>query len=80
MDISKYILKNTLKLLVKPNSPKTEVLGYDEPKKALKIALHAQPEKGKANLELIKFFKKEFKKDIKIISGLTSKEKLIKIL
>ena len=65
-------------VIVKPNSPKNEVINQDN--NILKIALKAQPEQGKANIELVKFFKKHFKKDIKIISGLTSKKKLVKIL
>ncbi|MDP3918954.1 MAG: DUF167 family protein [Nanoarchaeota archaeon] len=42
--------------------------------------LKSEPEKGKANLELIKIAKKFFKKDVKIVSGLTSKRKVIEIL
>jgi len=34
---------------------------------------------NKANLELLKILKKHFKKDIKIIKGLKSKNKVIKI-
>jgi uncharacterized protein (TIGR00251 family) len=47
-----------------------------------KIAIAAAPEKGKANLELIKFLAKELvvvKDHIKIISGAGERTKLIKI-
>ena len=38
-----------------------------------------KPEKGKANKEILKKLKKFFKADIEIVSGLKSKEKVIKI-
>lgn len=45
-----------------------------------KIAVKAQPEKGKANKELIRFFKKEKGQNIEIVSGGSGRKKLIKIL
>ncbi|MDP2944212.1 MAG: DUF167 domain-containing protein [bacterium] len=48
----------------------------------LKIAVAAVPERGKANLELIKFLAKEFgvvKGSVKIISGADERLKLIKV-
>jgi len=79
MNIEKYIKNNSLKILVKPNAKKNEILGYDENRKAVKTAIAAQAEKGKANMEVIKFFSKLLKKQVQIKSGLTSKEKLLKI-
>lgn len=49
---------------------------------ALKIDINAPPIKGKANKECIRFLAKELripKADIEILSGLKSKDKLIKI-
>ena len=80
MNIEKYIKNNSLKILVKPNSKKNEILGYDENRKAVKVAIAAHAEKGKANLEVIKFFSKLLGKPVKIKSGLTSKEKLLILL
>jgi len=51
--------------------------------KTLKIAVAAVPEKGRANLELIKFLTKELavdKNNIKIISGAGTRLKLVKII
>jgi len=79
MNIEKYIKNNSLKIIVKPNAKKNEILGYDDSKKAVKVAIAAHAEKNKANVEVIKFFSKLLKKPIKIKSGLTSKEKLLKI-
>ena len=78
MDINDHIKNNSLKIIVKPNSKKNQVLNYDKQHQALKVAIKAPPEKGKANLEIIKFFRKLTKKQTKIIKGLTSKEKLLK--
>ncbi len=79
MDITKYLNNGFLKITVKTGSPKTEIIGYDESKKALKLGVHAPPTEGKANLEIIKFFSKTLKKKVEIKSGKTSKEKLLKI-
>ena len=77
--ISKYIKDNKLKILVKANASKNEILGWDKDKQTLKVAIKAEPEKGKANKEIIKFFTKLFKKKITIKSGLTSRQKIILI-
>jgi hypothetical protein len=79
MEISNFIKDNKLRILVKPNSPKNEIIKWDSEKNALRVNIHAQPEKGKANLEVIKFFSKLLKKRVRIISGLASKEKLLEI-
>lgn len=78
MDITSYIKDNSLKIIVKPNSKKNEIIGYDSQKQALKLAIKAPPENNKANIEVIKFFNRLTKKQVKIIKGLTSKEKLLK--
>ena len=64
-------------ITVKTNSPKTLLKGFDKDKNVYIVAVKAQPEKGKANAEIIKFFSKLLKKKVKIISGLTSKRKTI---
>lgn len=70
-----------IKLKINPNSAKTE---FREVLRdgTIKINVSAQPEKGKANKELIKYLAKilEIGKDnIKIISGETERHKLLKI-
>ena len=79
MNVKEHIKDNFLKIVVKPNSKKNQVLGYDTAKKAVKVAISAPAEKGKANIEVIKFFSKLLGKPVGIKSGLTSKEKLLKI-
>ncbi|MBD3303812.1 YggU family protein [Candidatus Woesearchaeota archaeon] len=80
MNIKDYIKNNSLKIVVKPNAKKNEILGYDKSRNAVKVAISAQAEKGRANLEVIKFFSKLLKKQVLIKSGLASKEKVLKIL
>lgn len=43
----------------------------------LKVYLRSRPVEGKANLELIKFLSKHFGRKVKIVSGFTSKKKLL---
>lgn len=69
-----------LKIIVKPNSPKNEITSIDEDRNALRVSIKAPPDKGKANKEVMKFFSKLLKKKVEIVSGLKSREKLIKIL
>jgi len=74
-----------IKIKVTPNSRKNEIIGIvdvGDGEEALKINIHAQPEDGKANKEIINFLSKYFaisKSSIQILSGQTSKFKLIYI-
>jgi uncharacterized protein (TIGR00251 family) len=77
MGIHKYINNSYLQILVKPNSPKTEIIGWDEDKKALRVNIHAKPEDNEANVEVVKFFSKLLKKKVSIKSGMRSREKLL---
>lgn len=76
MTLSNYIKNKRLNIIVKPNSKETKILGWDDSKKALKIAVNAKPEKGKANIELTRFLQKKLKRKI-TIKGLSSREKII---
>ncbi|MEK6886956.1 MAG: DUF167 domain-containing protein [Nanoarchaeota archaeon] len=79
MNVNDYIINNKLKITVKPNSSENKIIGYDDAKKSLKVAIAAKPEENKANVEIVKFFSKLLKKRVRIKSGLTSKEKLLSI-
>jgi len=65
-----------IKVKVKPGSGRSEVV---EEGRVLRISLKSNAEDNKANLELIKLLKKYFKKDIKIIKGLKSRDKIVEI-
>ena len=45
-----------------------------------KLYLKAVPEKGKANKEIIRFFKKKYNLKIEIVKGEKSRNKVIKII
>ena len=64
-------------LKVIPNSSRTELVEENGQKK---LYLKAVPDKAKANKELIKFFKKEFKLHVKIKSGARSRDKVLEII
>jgi len=66
-----------IKIKVKPNSKKSEITKIS--KTEYQVSLKSPPENNKANIELIKLMKKHLKKEVKIKSGLKSKNKTIKV-
>ena len=79
MNLEKYIKNNRLKVLVKPNAKKNEIISFDDKREALRVNIKAPAEKNKANIEILKFFKKLTKKSVSISQGLKSKEKILMI-
>ena len=73
------IKESSFKIIVKANSHKNEVMGYDPERAAYRVNIQAKAEDNKANIEIIKFFSKLLKKRVRILTGLKSKEKIIKI-
>ncbi|HII16302.1 TPA: DUF167 domain-containing protein [Candidatus Woesearchaeota archaeon] len=71
--------EGSFKVIVRANSRKTEILGFDEAKEAYRIAVAAPPEGNKANFTLIKLLSKSTKKQVSILSGFTAKEKIVRI-
>ncbi|RLE39196.1 YggU family protein [Candidatus Woesearchaeota archaeon] len=69
-----------IKIIVRTNASKTQLLSYDETKSAFRLDVAAPPDKNRANREIIKFFSKKFKKKAKIISGLKSKIKIVELI
>ncbi len=73
-----------LRVKARPGAPETKIreIFEDEHGEVLKIDVAAEPVKGRANIELVRFLAKELKvgkENIKIISGAGEKLKLIKI-
>ena len=62
-------------IIVKPNSKKTEFIGESNGKYRVNIKEKAMD--GKANLALVKFFKKELGINVRIKSGLKNREKVL---
>ncbi len=65
-----------LKIKVKPNQPETKILKEGE---ELVIAVAAPADKSKANIELLKFLRRKYKKEVKLISGTTSRKKIVQL-
>ncbi len=72
--------RKAIKVSIKPSSPCTELTDYDPDKDLFYVKLKAVPEKGRANRELLRFLQRLLNRKVKIISGSTSRIKLIKIL
>ena len=72
-----YVKDNSLRIIVKPGKRQNYVLGYDYEKKALIVEIKAPAEQNKANKEVVKFFRKLLKKNVKIKSGHTSHAKVL---
>ncbi len=71
------IKEEIFKVIVKPNSRKNEIVGYDEEKQAYIISIKEKAEDNKANIELVKFLSKTLGRKARIKSGLKSREKII---
>ena len=82
MDLAQHLLQFgtrdvRLKIKVTPSSPKSEITGMMSDG-AVKIRIHATPEHGKANSELIRFLSEESgipEEHIEIVGGHTSSRK-----
>jgi uncharacterized protein (TIGR00251 family) len=62
---------------VMPSSKVTRIEGVENGRLVIKVS--SPPVKGKANAELLKTLKKALKARVSIISGETSKEKVVKV-
>ena len=67
-----------LDIVVKTSHSKTELIGKTA-KGELKLNIAAPPVKGRANLEIIKFFQKRYQLKAEIIRGKTGKKKKIRL-
>ena len=67
----------TIKIKVKTNSRGQDIEKISDCEYFVK--LKSAPENNKANLELVKVLKKYFKKEIKIKSGFSSRNKVIEL-
>lgn len=66
-------------IIVKTDQSENEITGFDFDRNAFKLNIKKPAENNKANLEIIKFLKKQGL-NVKIIKGLKNKVKLIKII
>ena len=64
---------------VRPGSSKQEIILHQNPLE-IRVFLKQRPERGKANKELVKLFRKFFKGyNVSLISGMKSSAKIIEI-
>jgi uncharacterized protein (TIGR00251 family) len=61
-----------------PGAQKTSLVEKMDDGETWKFRVAAPPEKGKANTELVRYLKKEFGIQAEVISGKSSREKLLK--
>ena len=66
-----------IEVKVIPNSKRAELTKLSE--NTFKLKVKSPAENNKANLEVIKFFSKYFKKDVEIIKGKTARRKTLRI-
>jgi uncharacterized protein (TIGR00251 family) len=71
------IKEKTFKVVIKPDSGKNQIVGYDSGKKAYKINIKEKAQDNRANVELIKFLSKALGRKVRIKSGLRSREKIV---
>ena len=65
-------------VIVKGFGKKTKI--FDSADNVFRVEVGGKPERGKANLELIKFFSNYFGKKVDLMSGASSKKKMFKIV
>ena len=68
-----------INIIVKTKAKSSKILDFDREKNAYHVNIKSQPIEGKANREIIKLFHKKFKKQVRIIKGLKSREKVLEI-
>ena len=76
---SKVSTITRIRIHVHPHA-RTEKVEYDEQAKFWRVSVTAPAEDNKANIAVIKLFKKMLKKPVRIVSGLTSREKVLEVL
>jgi len=68
-----------IKIKLHPNSSQEKIQEVEKDKE-YEVWIKEKPIDGKANDELVKVLRKYFKKSVNIISGFTSRKKVVEIL
>lgn len=74
--------KSRIAVRVKPNSQRSQFLGYNEQRQAIEVALNAPARDGEANEELIELIHEQLKlpkSKIKIVTGLKARDKVLEL-
>jgi len=76
-DWQEHLEGKRLKIIVKPKASSTKIMGWNEGRKALKVEVEGKPEGNEANMNLIKFFSTLSGKFVTLVSGKTSRTKVL---
>lgn len=66
---------NKLHIHIKPNARENAIIAIKN--NIINVTISAPPDKNEANIELIKFFSKLLKRQVRIIKGFKSKNKIL---
>lgn len=66
-----------LQVKVKPNAGENAIIKQSD--NSLVVAIAAPPEKGRANLELVRFLSKKLKKQVRIVCGFEKRTKVLEV-
>ena len=66
-----------MEIVVKPGKRKTEIV--KEENGVVYVNVKGKTENNEANNEIVRFFSKKFGKDVRIVKGLRSKRKILKL-
>ncbi len=66
-------------LYVKPNSFETKIISFDEKQRTMHVSVAEPPDKDKANIAVLKLLRRHFKKQVKLVRGRTSREKVVEV-
>lgn len=72
----------SIRLEVLPRSKKSDILGYDEWRKRIRVSLREEPRGGAANREVLRLISELFEVDrdsVKITEGLRSRRKTVTV-
>jgi len=70
---------DTIPIVVRTKAAQTKIY-WDETLRIYRMDINAVPEKGLANLEIIKYFSKKHKTKVEIVTGKKSKKKILRVL
>lgn len=80
MDILSHLSPtHSFSIIVRANAPETKIMQWDADKNAFRVDVAAPAEDNKANREIVKFFTRLLKKEVRIIRGATGKHKILQI-
>jgi uncharacterized protein len=78
--ITEILTKKSFKIIVKAHARQNALVNYDIIKDTYRVEIKAEAKDNKANIELMKFLSKLLKRRVEIVTGFTSKEKILRFV